>query len=171
MHFLKLHFRGRSESFSIPVTESELRSFTEQLTFQDASVGIIRIHSAYGQFVMINSDRLQFARHLLEMNPPEFDPSEILPSPIDEDDLSGASDDDHNVDLLFWFSWSSDYLLLDTVPGSNATKLHLADNSGHCFVTITDEDDEDVTVQLSECDLIVETEQARYPAARIKLVR
>lgn len=171
MHYLKLHFRNRSESFSIPVTESELCSFSEQLAFQDASVGFVRIHSAYGHFVMINSDRLQFARHLLEMNQPEFDLSEILPSPVDEDDLSGESDNDYNVDLLFWFSRSNEPVFLVTILGGNATKLHLADNSGQRFVTITDEDDEDITVQLSGCDLIIETEQARYPAPHLELAR
>jgi len=170
MNYLALFFRERKNTILVPVVEAEVNRLLKCFTDCTDPLPFIEFASVVEHDIWVNAARLQMVRFLVEPDSPPFDPETIGPSkqfPKNEGEEPKFGDLLWNV--TFWLAGRSEPVDVSDISGGDWVEIYTS-LVGEEFIVVTDEDDEELALRVSEIDMISGVEFDRYSEAQLRAV-
>ncbi len=166
MHYLQLFFRDRLNPIYVPVAEDD-RALLNDVQDRAEPLGFVQLGSIVDHNIWLNGGRLQIARLLLEMDAAPFTVDALKPSmqyPENEEDEPDLFEVRWQVS--FWIRGRSAPISVHELSGHDWVEIYTSCDCAEQFLTVTDEDGEELVVCVPDVDMVCGLEVDRYSDAQ-----
>jgi len=160
MNVLQLHFIGRSSWISFDVDDEILdrvrRAFESEPT---SPLGFWELQTRQGQHLWVNAERISMVRYLYE--PKQFTPL-VKQESKQYSDIDPDGYADISWDVKLWLAGREHSIDLNNLDGHAWVTLTTGVHFPRPYVTIADEDEEDITLKVPFIDVFCGIETDRF---------
>jgi len=170
IQYLKIKFTNRRDEIQIPTTEDDSLRLQDCLRDREDG-GFVEICTLFDQHVWINLDNVQVIDFLLDhTNILPVELHSIVPSKQFPDDESEPVRDDIFWNIYIWIQGVDHPRVLREVDGHDWVEIFTSFSMSEKFFIVTDEDQEPVAISISNVDILIGTEIARYSDNMLELI-